>query len=132
MERRHFLTVTAAGTIGLSLSGAGWLPTGEPSLLVLARPELLTLLNGRTVADIGMAYRATHRHEDAADRIASAIIADAKLSVDLTNGAVGERLAEQIRNDFANHRTVQLKGWILSLTEARQCALYSIASGRSL
>ena len=31
-----------------------------------------------------------------------------------------------IASDFENNRTVMINGWLLSITEARQCALYSL------
>jgi hypothetical protein len=34
-----------------------------------------------------------------------------------------------IQRDFAEGRTVLLDGWVLSVTEARQCALYSLLPG---
>ena len=37
-----------------------------------------------------------------------------------------QRINEQIADDFANDETVLIDGWILSLTEARQCGLYSL------
>jgi len=33
---------------------------------------------------------------------------------------------EQVQLDFARGRTVMLNGWVLSVTEARQCALFSL------
>jgi hypothetical protein len=33
-----------------------------------------------------------------------------------------------IRDDFAAGRTVLVDGWVLSVTEARQAALYSLRS----
>ncbi len=38
------------------------------------------------------------------------------------------RIAETIREDFAQGRTVKLKGWVLSQTEARICALASLTA----
>jgi len=32
---------------------------------------------------------------------------------------------DRIRDDFGAGRTVVVDGWLLSVTEARQCALYS-------
>lgn len=37
-----------------------------------------------------------------------------------------ERLAEQVRTDFATGRVVEISGWTLSLTEARACALVAL------
>jgi len=34
-------------------------------------------------------------------------------------------IGDQIRDDFGAGRTVVVDGWLLSVTEARQCALYS-------
>jgi hypothetical protein len=36
--------------------------------------------------------------------------------------AVDQRIRERIRSDFAEQRTVNCDGWVLSLTEARLCA----------
>jgi hypothetical protein len=35
-------------------------------------------------------------------------------------------VAELVRSDFAEGRTVVVHGWVLSVTEARQCALFSL------
>jgi hypothetical protein len=35
--------------------------------------------------------------------------------------------AELVRRDFTEGHTVEVQGWVLSITEARQCALYSLA-----
>jgi len=37
-----------------------------------------------------------------------------------------EALKKEIKNDFEKGNTVMIDGWILSVTEARQCALFSI------
>lgn len=41
------------------------------------------------------------------------------------NTQLAQLLEENIRNDYSSGNIVTLKGWVLSLTEARQCALYS-------
>ncbi|CAN0409332.1 unnamed protein product, partial [Laminaria digitata] len=35
-------------------------------------------------------------------------------------------ISKQVQADFAFGHTIQLNGWILSQTEAQQCALYSL------
>jgi hypothetical protein len=37
-------------------------------------------------------------------------------------------ISSVIHDDFEKGRTVVLNGWILSLTEARQCALFSLVT----
>lgn len=129
MDRRQFIQFAAAGAAGIVLSGAVWLPSAEPPLSVLGRPALLRLLNSPDeITAIGKAFHAEHPTERTANAIASAILTDAQLSSNLPEPAMREALSRQIRQDFADHRTVRLRGWILSVTEARQCALYSILS----
>src|SRR5688572_1055672 len=41
--------------------------------------------------------------------------------------ANGTLIGEKIKQDFDNHRIVVIRGWILSITEARQCALYYLS-----
>jgi hypothetical protein len=35
-------------------------------------------------------------------------------------------LENKVENDFKTGKIAVIKGWVLSLTEARQCALFSI------
>lgn len=37
-------------------------------------------------------------------------------------------MAEKVQADFENGETVVVRGWILSRTEARQCALFSLTN----
>lgn len=125
MERRLFIRVAAAGAVGFGLSGPTLLKVPRDDVALLARPELLTILGRDRVVDIGSTYLAASPEEGAAS-LASAILSDARIMRGLPEAALHEGVAKQIRGDFARHRTVRLNGWILSVTEARQCALYSI------
>jgi len=129
MKRRQFLQITAIGTVGLSLPGTSWL-SGQPSRWqAFAYPELLTLLdNKQRVREIGSVYRCVFPKENAPETLMAAIMSDSGISEDLADSMLRARLDQQIRNDFAQGHTVQLKGWILSVNEARQCALYSMVT----
>jgi hypothetical protein len=41
--------------------------------------------------------------------------------------AIASAVGEAVRDDFVARRTVKLEGWVLSQTEARLCALCSLA-----
>ena len=111
MQRRHFLFLTAAA-FGVTPSAFGHRTHGAP--LGLAQPDLLALLgDADCVYRIGCAYRATVPHEAAAAHL-TALLRPAAPAFEA-----------QIRADFAEGRTVCLDGWILSITEARQCALFA-------
>ncbi len=106
MNRRHFLRLTAfAAAIGLVPAARA---KGVGLNTALAHPELLDALGPAMVRAIGARYREMHPAED-----------DARVLVD----AIGAR---RVREDFERGRTVVIDGWLLSTTEARQCALFSL------
>jgi hypothetical protein len=118
MKRRDFIGLAAAGTAGLLLPAtASFLPTP-------ANPRLLDILHDEEVVrDIGCRYRELAPDEDDARVLAGAILAQRPGTV---STALSARLDEQVKSDFAAGQTVKVNGWILSVTEARQCALYSL------
>jgi hypothetical protein len=40
--------------------------------------------------------------------------------------SIQKLLDSRVKQDFETNKTVTAAGWVLSITEARQCALYSI------
>ena len=99
MDRRQFLQLSALGVVTKLAHEAG---TGQDAF------DLLGLLGPESVRDIGRRYRA--------------MIPTASLL------AAGwwRASADSIADDFAAGRTVMIDGWLLSMTEARQCAVYSL------
>lgn len=130
MDRRHFITRAAAGALALGLPGAAWQTGPSANLQTLARPALLDMLGDRRVRDLGMHYREMYPMEYDADILSSDILGAAILGSDmpaLTDApTLHTHLKTTIRSDFAAGRTVLLRGWVLSVTEARQCALFSL------
>lgn len=137
MKRRKFIVLAGVGVAAIvatvamrrrhhnSLAG----PLGQPDLLGHVCDE-------STVREIGEAYCARNPDERNEDKLVSLLIATsegdgqpakspAKSATDSTH--VLRQLDGAIRDDFAAGRVVTVKGWVLSLTEARQCALYSLS-----
>ena len=124
MKRREFIGITAAGVAGLAWPGAA---AGGVSRATLAHPRLLDVLrNERLVADLGRRYRGVVPSEDTAPALEAAILADVPASA---SAAPHAWLDDRVQRDFAEGRTVTVNGWVLSLTEARQAALYSLWIG---
>ena len=126
MKRRSFLHgVAAAGVLsGLSSS---WSALFFNSRRSFAHPDLLLFFKDpQTILDIGSAYLSHYpEHRDRptlSDRIAKRL-GPTKV------GGIKEALAQTLREDFAAGDTLQLNGWIVSRTEAQQCALYFITNG---
>ncbi|MXW64626.1 MAG: hypothetical protein F4Y00_06995 [Bacteroidetes bacterium SB0662_bin_6] len=125
MDRRHFITCAAAGALALGLPGAAWQTGPSANLQTLARPALLDMLGERRVRDLGMHYREVYPAECDVDILRAAILgSDMPALTDART--LHSHLEATIRSDFAAGRTVLLKGWVLSVTEARQCALFSL------
>ena len=121
MNRRAFLVTAAAGTAGLVLPARGG--AGVPAA-ILENPRLLQILrNKRTVREIGRRYRKIVPRENDAQALAQALLPSPRVTAP---ASLQSAISEQIQRDFAEGRTLTLDGWVLSVTEARQCALYSL------
>ena len=125
MDRRHFITSATAGALVLGLPGATWLTGPSADLHTLARPALLDMLGNRRVRDLGVHYREMYPAESSVN-ILSAVIPSNDRQALAGAPTLHSHLKTAIRDDFAAERTILLKGWVLSVTEARQCALFSL------
>jgi hypothetical protein len=97
---------------------------------MLAEPELIHILGDRdAVRKIGGLYRRAHPMEDDAGVLHRVLMQ--KLPRSSSEPLLKAHLDRAIREDFAAGRTVQLDGWVLARTEARQCALYAIETNGS-
>jgi hypothetical protein len=130
MHRRLFLRLTALGAAAATLTStsgcdAGADPADADVTRALARPDLLDVLGAEQVRVIGAGYRRMVPAEGSAEALYSAIHGRHPLLARVL-GAPRVVPAELVRRDFAEGRTVEVQGWVLSVTEARQCALYSL------
>jgi hypothetical protein len=118
MKRREFIGLAAVGAAGIVLPAtASFLPAPP-------HPRLLEILHDeQIVRDIGLRYREMAPGENNARLLAAAILAEQDGTV---SAALSARRDAQVKNEFTLGHTVKVNGWILSVTEARQCALYSM------
>ena len=120
LDRRQFLSATAAGaalTFASKLGVDHGSPLDAPDL---AHPELLVALTSEAIREIGEAYRALVRAES--DRASLETALRAELRAARTSNE------DPVRADFAAGRVIVVRDWVLSRTEARQCALFSLRS----
>jgi hypothetical protein len=116
MKRREFIGMAAAGAAGFVWPQAA---RGELASSPLAHPRLLEILRDeRAVRELGARYRELVPNENDARSLTHAIVG--------TTGAARTQVEAQVQRDFVDGRTVTLNGWVLSVTEARQCALLSL------
>jgi hypothetical protein len=132
LDRRQFLGAAAAGA-ALTIIGAGASNAAELGAANPTHPSLLAALGADTVREIGHAYRAdvpaesTPEALEATLRIQSGHYGQGVRHLRyLTPASLRMTMEERVRADFAAGRVVVVRGWILSVTEARECALFSL------
>jgi hypothetical protein len=126
--RRTFLAGLAAGivgaAIGLRLYWSGGNATREAQRLA----GLIT--HADSAAQLGRLYLAENPREADAARLVTLIGAAAGAALTPISAATDEALRagleERIRTDFIAGDRVAVGGWLLSITEARLCALVSL------
>jgi hypothetical protein len=131
MQRRRFLAwFAAAGALWPGGPGRTWTGlvrgraprTADRLAAVFSRPA--------SAAAVGRAYLAAHPGEAGVDRLAGELETVLRRSgcepahADLATLRVAT--AQQIKEDFAQSRVVQVEGWVLSLSEARLCGLAAL------
>ena len=90
---------------------------------LLTEPELLShIWDGNTISEIGDIYQNKFSDENSERKLVTLLSNNVLANLITTT----EMLQQQITNDFKIGNTVMVDGWILSKTEARQCALFSL------
>jgi hypothetical protein len=120
IDRRRFICAAAAGA---ALTLAGRSPADGRSAADardLAHPELLLALGPAAVREIGDAYRALVPAESDRASLERALSAEFR--------AARSSSEDPVRADFDAGRVIVVHDWVLSRTEARQCALLSLRS----
>jgi hypothetical protein len=132
MNRREFLALSLGGACAVffQIRRSRATPAPQPRQdLLLARLSGL-LRHTESAGIVGRAYVDRYPHEATIPVILALIAADgAGGQAALSRVAESELrtlLDHKIRQDFADERVVQLRGWILSVTEARLCALTAL------
>jgi hypothetical protein len=116
MRRRNFILLGTAGIAAVTIPAAFYFfddPEYDP---ILADPRSLSMIwDAETITSTGNKYRLQTPSENNIRALVKKLAAEAGTS----------NPEEKIKNDFAAGNTVLVDGWILSVTEARQCALFS-------
>ena len=128
MERRTFVSLSVLGIASMGRSSfTGIISQAE---MAVAEPLFLKrLCDVQTILKLGVAYRGLFPLEDHREVLINGIIkqnSNYMISLASNKSLIHSILEKEIVNDFKEGRWIELKGWILSLIESRQCALYSL------
>jgi hypothetical protein len=125
MQRRTFIHLSACTAMALTLpmiNGCGLNPADK----ILSQPLFFShMVDTQTINETGLAYLKLFPAENS-QSVLNKLLLGSNASKDKT--MIQKQLDERVEQDFKAGKTITAKGWVLSVTEARQCALYSILS----
>ncbi len=125
LDRRELLLALLGGAAAsaslLTACGAG----ADPGPLAAALRSRLR--HPEAAAEVGRRLAAENPGEDEKRGLAERLAADLGWSSALPGAELDRRLAEAIRDDFRQGRTLRVGGWVLSATEGRVAALLALA-----
>ncbi len=124
MKRGTFIQLSTTGAIAVvfpSLLNACREPVKYPDSL--SNPaQLRNILNSKTLHKVGNDYLEKAPNEASKRTLVEHLTTDASSDTTL----VPQLMEQQIKRDFNTGNTVMINGWLLSITEARQCALLAL------
>ena len=122
MKRKEFIRITAAGLGALTLpAGVASCQSSVPRPDLVIPRSLLGICDSASLRAIGIAYRALRPFEDQVEELERLIAGELG-----GTGPLAEKIEAKISEEFRNGRWLEVSGWVLATTEARQCALYSL------
>lgn len=128
LDRRDFIRLSAIAAAIAILPGMAACRAKAPIPDGAASPDLLSHLTGKdALRKIGKAYLDGHPDEANADDLYDAIMKGHPGKTPLSSTELKAYLENAIAADFTNDRLVIASGWVVSVTEARQCALFTIS-----
>ena len=131
MKRRKFIWLSGLGAVAVSLTSVSCRSRNHALDKTLAQPLFLShVCDTKTLKDIGSSYRQKMNSKFSEEELANLLLTDTggkKIPETSDTLFVQTLLEQKIQKDFQTGNTVTVKGWVLSSTEARQCALFSLA-----
>jgi hypothetical protein len=125
MRRRVFIQMSAYTAAALALPFTNGCTLN--SIDIDAQPLFFShLVDAKTIMETGQAYRKANEKEDDKNELKALLFANTHLSASANDEAIRSMLDNKVKYDFVTGKIAVVNGWVLSLTEARQCALFSI------
>ena len=130
MLRRTFCGLTSMAVASTFLP---FLSCSEPESSLhqrLSLPNTMATINeSTTIDDVGKAYMEQVPSENSPESLIDQLMINSKgdtIPKTTDSKTLQKMMSQKVKSDFDNGETVIVRGWVLSRTEARQCALYSL------
>jgi hypothetical protein len=129
MKRSTFLYLSFASAASLYIPLSGCNRRYTLTNKAVAQPEFLShICDAKAIREIGAAYKQQVPAEKDDRKLAGLILKDANgndIPESTESNKLQTLLNQKVQHDFETGHTTVVKGWVLSETEARQCALFS-------
>src|SRR3954468_13167389 len=122
LDRRRFLQLSALGILAGASEACA--PADTNVAVDAEHLPLVSMLGADRVRQLGARYRASTPNENTAAAIRSALSDSRGLHIPFVKIP---SLADRVRDDFAAGNIVVVDGWVLSIPEPRQAALFSLS-----
>ncbi len=121
MQRRFFIKLSAFTAAVLTAPFAPGCTAGKAD--AESQPIFFShLVNAKTIAEAGKAYLAVHPEDQDIEKLKALLLPENAAPTDVNT--IGRLLFARVTHDFDMGKIVTVSGWVLAVTEARQCALY--------
>jgi len=125
MKRRKFITIAGIGTAAIIVPSIYQIAKRYGNLNPIIYPQTLAQIwDEETFKIIGSEYLLQAPNENNKQMLKHLILEDKSIN----NGNLEKYLQDQTKKDFEIENIVEINGWMLSITEVRQCALYLLTS----
>ncbi|MGB5236145.1 MAG: hypothetical protein WBM43_12825 [Flavobacteriaceae bacterium] len=123
MKRRKFALLAGLGISAIAIPTWYYNFYKQEKDWLMHEPELLSYIcDSPAIIDIGENYRQQFPDENSELKLIELLSNSTSAGSTTSN----EILRQKIKADYNEGNAVMVDGWILSRTEARQCALFSI------
>ena len=131
MKRRTFIMAAVATSVVVAIPAVYYSSrrkkiSGDP----LGMPYVLDrFCTKKEIYNIGVRYRSQAPSENTKEKLTELLLSNnkGKKIESMNKSAIAELLKEKIQEEFSAYKTIIVNGWVISATEARQCALFSLA-----
>ncbi len=125
MKRRTFIFASITVIALIPIGEYSWKSFNSNPLI---KPkELDRFCEEKEINDMGKEYRNQMPSEDRKDILTKLLLNNNGIVFKKSsNIPLEDFLDKKINEDFQSSKIIVLKGWIISITEARQCALFSM------
>jgi hypothetical protein len=131
MKRRHFLRISIFGAAAAGLPIIGCNAFSGDSQPLSQAFTLGHFCDEEAIREIGMAYQAmdpTAKDVDALRKVLLVDILGPNAASKQTDRVPVKKVKDRVTKDFSENLLVAPAGWVISRTEARQCALFTLTA----